>query len=164
MHLLIKVLDPRVKEWYESHGASHVGDSGFDLFTLDSVDIAAMRTGVLNFGIAIEALTDSGEPTSFWMVPRSSISKSRLRMANSVGLIDAGYRGPLKAYVDNFTEVEYSIDEDGKLVASRSVCTVEEKSRLFQLVAPGLEPITFELVDELSETTRGTGGFGSTGK
>jgi dUTP pyrophosphatase len=42
--------------------------------------------------------------------------------------------------------------------------TVEKKQRLFQLVAMDGSPIHFQLVDELTETTRGTGGFGSTGK
>ncbi len=80
---------------------------------------------------------------------RSSISKTPLRLANSVGLIDAGYRGEIIAVVDNIKSDVYKI---------------ERGQRLFQLVAMGGEEIHFELVDSLSDSTRGSGGFGSTGK
>ena len=149
--MLIKILDERAREWYENHTEFHVGDSGLDLFTLEEVSIQPMGTGKLTFGIAVEALDDDGNPTSFWMLPRSSIVKTPLRMANSIGLIDAGYRGPLMAFVDNFT-------------STTNVYNVDTKTRLFQIASPTLEPITFEIVDELSETTRGEGGFGSTGQ
>ena len=88
-------------------------------------------------------------PTSYMLVPRSSISKTPLRMANSIGIIDAGYRGEIMAAVDNIKTEDY---------------TVKPNQRLFQLVAMNGAPITFEIVDELSDSTRGEGGFGSTGK
>jgi len=62
---------------------------------------------------------------------------------------DAGYRGEIKAVVDNIKSELY---------------TVEKGQRLFQLVAMDGSPINFQLVDELTETTRGEDGFGSTGK
>jgi dUTP pyrophosphatase len=82
-------------------------------------------------------------------MPRSSIAKTPLRQCNSIGLIDAGYRGEIMAAVDNIKNEAY---------------TVEKGQRLFQLVAMDGSPIHFEIVDELTETTRGEGGFGSTGK
>jgi len=82
-------------------------------------------------------------------MPRSSIAKTPLRLSNSIGLIDSGYRGEIMAAVDNIKTEDY---------------TVEPGQRLFQLVAMDGASIHFELVDELSETTRGSGGFGSTGK
>jgi dUTP pyrophosphatase len=82
-------------------------------------------------------------------MPRSSIAKTPLRLSNSIGLIDGGYRGEIMAAVDNIKTEDY---------------TVEPGQRLFQLVAMDGAPIHFELVDALSETTRGEGGFGSTGK
>ena len=80
---------------------------------------------------------------------RSSIAKTPLRMCNSVGLIDGGYRGEIMAVVDNIKNEVY---------------TIEPGQRLFQLVGMDGSPIHFKLVDELSESTRGKGGFGSTGK
>jgi dUTP pyrophosphatase len=82
-------------------------------------------------------------------MPRSSIAKTPLRLSNSIGLIDGGYRGEIMAAVDNIKNEDY---------------TVEPGQRLFQLVAMDGSPIHFELVDDLSDTTRGSGGFGSTGK
>ena len=86
------------------------------------------------------------------MYPRSSISKSNLRLANNVGIIDAGYRGHLIGMFD----VIYT---DG--------ITIEKFDRNLQICAPGLIPIIAELVtsmDDLGEKTlRGEGGFGSTG-
>ena len=81
-------------------------------------------------------------------MPRSSISKTPLRLCNSIGLIDAGYRGEIMAAVDNIKEEDYTIDFG---------------QELFQIVAMDGSPLTFELVDTLSQTDRGDGGFGSTG-
>ena len=69
-------------------------------------------------------------------------------LANSVGIIDAGYRGEIKAAFRNFFGVH----------------VVEAETRLVQLCAPGLQPIKVTLVTELNATERGSGGFGSTGK
>jgi dUTP pyrophosphatase len=82
-------------------------------------------------------------------MPRSSIAKTPLRLCNSIGLIDGGYRGEIMSAIDNIKDEPY---------------TVEPGQRLFQLVAMDGAPIYFEIVDELSKTTRGDGGFGSTGK
>ena len=81
-------------------------------------------------------------------MPRSSISKTPIRLCNSVGLIDAGYRGEIMAAVDNIKQEDY---------------TISVGQRLFQIVAMDGSPLSFELVDELSSTSRGAGGFGSTG-
>ena len=88
-------------------------------------------------------------PTSYMLVPRSSISKTPLRMANSIGIIDAGYRGEIMAAVDNRGDKDYMIVPG---------------QRLFQIVHPTLCPFNVGVVDKLSETDRGDGGFGSTGK
>jgi len=99
-------------------------------------------------GIACE-MTDEYLPVSYMLVPRSSISKTPLRMANSIGIIDAGYRGEIMAAVDNTSDKDYM---------------VVPGQRLFQIVHPTLYPFNVAVVDELSETERGDGGFGSTGK
>ena len=77
--------------------------------------------------------------------------KTNLFMANSEGIIDKSYRGPVKAPVKNF------------MIQSPS--SLEEGTRLFQIVAPDMGWIKeVVLVESLPETARGEGGFGSTGK
>jgi arsenate reductase-like glutaredoxin family protein len=89
------------------------------------------------------------EHLSYMLVPRSSIVKTPYRMSNSIGIIDSGYRGNIMAFVD--------VLGDGPVVEPK----VGE--RLFQIVRPTLERFDYEIVNELSQTERGTGGFGSTG-
>lgn len=97
--------------------------------------------------------------TSFYMYPRSSLSKTPLRLANSVGIIDAGYRGNLIAMLDIVGNDKY---------VSEYATKVEPYDRYIQICAPGLVPVISKIVnskEELgTETTRGDGGFGSTGK
>ena len=85
----------------------------------------------------------------YYLYPRSSFHKYNLVVANHIGIIDSGYRGHIMVPVDNISNEEYII---------------KPKERLFQLVHPSLKPISIEVVEELDETERGSGGFGSTGK
>ena len=137
-------------------------DAGFDVYCPNEVTIDAGQTYFLNLGIVCQALTDPhkyhltadygqrhvGDPTGFYIYPRSSISKPPLRLANSMGIIDAGYRGNLILALDNIKSEPY---------------TIKVGQRLAQICAPNLEHIDFEIVKELSTTKRGSGGFGSTG-
>ena len=92
----------------------------------------------------------NGEACGYYLYPRSSTgTKTPLRLANSVGIIDAGYRGEIKGIVDNLDK-------------GQDYC-IRAGTRLFQLCSPVLGPISFEMANTLSETARGEGGFGSTG-
>ncbi len=144
MNLLIKAHSFEVKTMYEEHGHFHDGDAGLDLFIVFSQTIQPGETAFIHLNISCENL----DLKPYLLMPRSSISKTPLRLCNSIGLIDAGYRGEIIAAVDNIKEEPY---------------TVEPGHRLFQLVAMDGSPIHYKLVDELSDTSRGTGGFGSTG-
>ena len=149
MHILIKTTK-EAHPFYINHSNYHEGDAGLDVFTLEDVFVPAKTMVKVDTGIACEALNDDKTSgLSFYMYPRSSIIKTPLRLANSVGIIDRDYRGNLMGCFDNITEKDY---------------TIKKGTRLLQICAPNLEPITFELVEKLSETSRGTGGFGSTGK
>jgi dUTP pyrophosphatase len=82
------------------------------------------------------------------MYSRSSISKTPLRLANGVGLCDAGYLGPLKAALHNTGTSDY---------------TVKKGERYVQLARPDLGEVSFELVEDFGRiTSRNQGGFGST--
>jgi len=135
-------------------------NSGFDLFCpTDYVISESFVTKFLDLGVKCEMFTFtntqgvlSASPTGFYMYPRSSISKTPLMLANHTGIIDSGYRGNLIAAVRQLPIMnEYQ---------------VEKNARLFQICHPSLCPIYVEILDEdvLSQTSRGEGGFGSTGK
>lgn len=130
---------------YRNHGYFHSGDAGLDLFVVEETTFAPGETKPIHFQIACES--EGNQP--YLLIPRSSISQTPLRMSNSIGLIDGGYRGELIAYCDNVKERAY---------------TVKCGQRLFQLVSIKDSSLEFEIVDELSRSTRGEGGFGSTGK
>ena len=140
--LNIKPDNDNILEYYVTHKHFHEGDSGIDLFCPEEMTIQPGETATINFGIKCEA--NSG----YYLYPRSSISKTPLRMANSVGIIDMGYRGNIMAKVDNIKNIPY---------------TINKGSRLFQIVSPSLLSIKLQIVDSLTETTRGESGFGSTG-
>lgn len=93
-------------------------------------------------------------PTGYYMYPRSSIYKTPFRLANSVGIIDSGYRGNLIAMLDLHISTQETVE-------------CERFSRLMQICAPDLSPIYVEIVNSVEKlghlTTRGDGGFGSTG-
>ena len=88
--------------------------------------------------------------TGYYMYPRSSISKTPLMLANNTGIIDSGYRGELIGAFRNLSGEPYN---------------VEQHTRLLQICAPDLRPIVVKLVKEsfFEETSRQSGGFGSTG-
>jgi len=134
-----------IAKLYQNHSRYHPGDAGLDLFVPKEYVIEPGSTVPIHLGIACAP----ADGRAYFLIPRSSISKTPLRMANSIGLIDGGYRGELIAMVDNIKDFTY---------------TVQAGARLFQLVAIDGSPIEFELVDHLDETTRGAGGFGSTGQ
>ena len=109
MKLLIKCDNEEITQKYLNHTHYNEGDSGIDLFTTESIIVNSGETLFINFGIKCEAFDDDGNPTSFWLMPRSSIAKTPLRQSNSMGLIDQKYRGNIMAAVDNIPSDKPSI-------------------------------------------------------
>ena len=123
-------------------------DSGFDLFIPNEHVVSAPDVTFIDLKIKT-MMVKRGECVGFCLYPRSSMSKMPIMLANHVGIIDSGYRGNM-------------------IAAIRGVggnCIIEGGSRLVQICHPSLEPFYVKLVEEneLSETSRGVGGFGSTG-
>ena len=138
-------------------------DAGFDLFNpTRKVFNANQMTSVNKFDhnvvCSAQMATDSDKVynTGYYMHPRSSVSKTKLRLANATGIIDSGYRGHLMGMFDL---INVSVNEE---------YVVEKYDRLLQICAPGLVPIVVEVVNSIeelgSQTERGAGGFGSTGR
>lgn len=138
-------------------------NAGFDLFVPKKLSICSAKAKIdhqIKCSATIAYLDESSGcsvaskyNTGYYMYPRSSISKTPLRLANSVGIIDSGYRGNLIAMVDCLDTSDYIVDQ---------------YNRMFQICSPNLAPIYVTIVDNLEDlgttTGRGEGGFGSTGK
>ena len=126
-----------------------VGSAGADLFACIDEDIvlAPGERRLIPTGIAI-GIPDSG--CAAFIFPRSSVSsRFGVSLANCVGVVDSDYRGEIKVPLINHSSEPYTI-KDGDRIAQMVIMPV---------ILPGFIP-----VDELDETARGAGGFGSTGR
>jgi dUTP pyrophosphatase len=192
--LKIYVEDPELKDAYRQHIDAHVkkiteqgryGDSGFDLLVTRDINPEVNQNPIkIDMEICCAMFRNNSAndcccslqncshepcpyysyprssplhvcslvPSAFYLYPRSSLYKSDLRLTNSIGLIDKGFRGHLAVVFD----------------VVKPNTSISQYSRLLQICAPDLSPINnIELVDtleELGETIRGGGGFGSTGR
>jgi dUTPase len=170
---LVKMYTEKTAAHNKKVAESAYPDSGFDLLTpydVSSHDFGYTdsRLSSVTFRVplgvkcAMSALVAaSAEITAvgYYLYPRSSIVKTPFRMANSVGIIDAGYRGEVMGVVDNID----AANNDMKVCIERYMPPL---SRVFQICAPSLEPFFVRIVEhesELGVTERGSGGFGSTG-
>ena len=124
------------------------GDAGMDLV---ATRIISNTTFDISYGtdLAIEI------PEGFvgLVFPRSSIRKTNLQLSNSVGVIDSGYRGELQATFNKIQGID-NVERENYKIGDR-VCQI--------MIIPH-PTIEFQEVDELTNTERGEGGFGSTGK
>jgi len=169
------VIDPVLREEYEKRVAAHNTrlndsshpDSGFDI--LQPSERILYRENELNNKIPLGVMAaaydiESGKPLAYYLFPRSSISQSNMRMSNSVGIIDSGYRGELIAAVDLVgAACRRAIDGSGADVEND--VHIQVNDRYFQICMGDLKPFYVELVDTLGDlgiTQRGAGGFGST--
>ncbi len=150
--------------YYSSKVFDSNENAGFDLFISKDYDgnklLANSEPTLLDLGTSarmVRVYSDGfEEEVHYWLCPRSSIYKTGLVMANSQGVIDRSYRGTLKAPV---------------WVVSRSAFlqtvgdATFEGMRLFQIVAPDMGWIReVRVVGTLPSSSRGEGGFGSTGR
>jgi len=150
-------------QWYRDKCAAHnqhatdtYPDAGFDLVC----PVETVLTQTTLYGYQLETAMYKSDtdmdldsvslndltPSAFYLYPRSSISSTPLRLANSVGIIDSGYRGEIKACFD-----------------CGEPYTLKKNQRVVQVCTPTLEPMYVQVVNALTSTIRGQGGFGSTG-
>jgi dUTP diphosphatase len=180
--LLIKADNEEIAIKYQNHTHFHPGDSGYDLFAPGDVAFKPYETKFVNFKITCEMLHPLGHNVSYYLYARSSISKTPLILHNHVGVIDAGYRGNIIAALrfipgrvltpEELESEEFNTQEkrDKAFVYSSqeeqdsAIYKLEKGTRIAQICSGDLTPLNTQLVDKLSETKRGSGGFGSTGK
>lgn len=151
MKLKILIEDERASNLYFTKEKGD--DAGLDLFTLEDIIIKPYETVFIDFGIKCEMLDEQNENEAYYLYPRSSISKTPLIMANSVGIIDKGYRGNIKGAIRYIPIKKESIEN----------YTIKKGTRLFQICSSSLKSFHIEIVNELSESERGIKGFGSSG-
>lgn len=138
-------------------------DSGFDLYATHCGTIEFGRVTVVNTGLKLELTKDfiimPGRVPSYWMTlelqvrPRSGLAlKEGITVVNSPGTVDNGFRGEIKVILTRVKEGKYSFKK-GDRIAQGVVVPVFTNTGL-----------VIEETDELSESDRGAGGYGHTGK
>ena len=142
--VLVKKLDPRVKlPSYKTEESS-----GMDLmaFINNPIKISPNNSALIPTGLSIAIPSD----LEVQIRPRSGLAaKSNIGILNTPGTIDSDYRGELKVILFNHSNKEFIINNN---------------DRIAQMVLMPVLKVDFEEVDELPNTLRGSGGFGSTGK
>ena len=141
MKLKVKKIHPQAKlpEY------AHTGDAGMDLFSVEEKCIAPGETALIKTGIIIELPPD----TEAQVRPRSGLAlKNSITVLNSPGTIDEGYRGEIGVILINHGREEFK---------------VEAQMRIAQMVIKPIIRVRIEEVEEVMDSDRGTGGFGSTG-
>lgn len=169
------------KEFYKTEVERSDENAGFDLYVVEECQTKAGSVSLLNLGCKVRMVRcypdKVEEDVPFWLAPRSSIWKSGVVQANSIGIIDKSYRGTLMGAVTPIYKPSgYWSNMSGTATSGSYVwmnCDsrdtgnpiLERGQRLFQIIAPDMGPIKeVRIVESLPETKRGVGGFGSTGK
>jgi len=124
---------------------AHSTDSGMDLYSVEDKIIAPSETTLIKTGISIEL----PKKTEAQIRPKSGIAlKNSVTVLNTPGTIDEGYTGEIQVILINHGERLYKVNKGEKIA---------------QLVIMPVIRVEIEQVNELIETSRGVGGFGSTG-
>ena len=124
---------------------AHDDDSGLDLFAIEAKDILPGKTALIRTGIAIELPIG----TEAQVRPRSGLAlKHSLTVLNTPGTVDAGYRGEIGVVLINHGEDSFRVEQGMKIA---------------QMVIAPILRAEIEEVEQLSDTARGQGGYGSTG-
>ena len=143
----VKVLDPRLREQIPQYATR--GSAGLDLRACvnDPLTLEPGDTHLVPSGIAIH-LDDPG--LAAIVLPRSGLGhKHGIVLGNLVGLIDSDYQGQI--FISTWNR-------------GKTAFTIQPMERLAQLVVVPVVQVAFDVVDEFEASTRGAGGFGSTGK
>ncbi len=126
---------------------AHAGDAGFDLRAAEATTLGPGERASVGTGVAVEI----PDGHAGLVLPRSGLAaRHGIALVNAPGLIDAGYRGEVRVLLLNTDRAE--------------TFEIGVGDRIAQLVLVSVETPALEQVEELSETARGAGGFGSTGR
>lgn len=143
MKLLVKRLDPELA----LPAYARLGDAGLDLVAAEDITLKPGDRAAISTGIAIAI----PEGYAGFVQPRSGRAlRDGLGLANAPGLIDSGYRGEVKVIAINLNQ--------------SALIDVHRGEKIAQIVFQKVEAAELQVVDDLPDSERGTGGFGSTGR
>ena len=163
---------------------NRIGDAGYDIFATSQPNVvgsiyqglyySAISHIEYNTKLVIEPeLIDGNFAFYMLLYPRSSIIKTNLVLANSVGVIDSGYRGDIKVCFKYITQPEGMKIVEGKSIRGKKASGVvssinpqriyQEGDKIAQLIPCKHNYLSLDYVDEVKNSDRGSDGFGSTG-
>jgi dUTP pyrophosphatase len=142
--LKVKLLRPDAKAPTIAHPGE---DLAYDVYAAEAVTLPPRGHALVHTGIAIEVGSDSGEPMGALLRDRSSMAARRL--AITAGVIDAGYRGEIKVLMENLGDQPAEIHAGDKIA---------------NLIPYPVLTGEVQVVEDLNESKRMAGGFGSTGR
>lgn len=143
MNMILRII--RIKSDAITPKYAHADDSGMDLHSTDEAVIEPNESKLIKTGIKLELPPN----TEAQIRPRSGLAlKNGISVLNTPGTIDEGYRGEIGVILINHSKKSFSVSK-GMRIAQ-------------MIIAPIIRPI-IEEVKDLSNTERGSGGFGSTG-
>lgn len=142
--LKVKLLNPLAKAPVVAHPGE---DLGYDIFAAETVTLEARGHGLVPTGLAIECISAAGEPMGALLRDKSSMASRRLVLTG--GVIDAGYRGEIKVLMENLGD---------------QPATIRTGDKIANLIPYPVLTDEVKVVDDLAESSRKAGGFGSTGR
>lgn len=142
---MIELKVKRINEEAKMPEYAHEGDAGLDLFSVDDLTILPGESKLIKTGIQIEL----PKGTEAQIRPRSGLAlKNQITVLNTPGTIDKGYRGEIGVILINHGKQEFHVEKGMKIA---------------QMVVKPVFTVTIKEIEELTDTSRGEGGFGSTG-
>ena len=142
--LKVRLLHERAK----SPTVAHPGeDLGYDLYAAETVEFAPRGGAIVSTGVSVELTGSTGEPMGALIRDRSSLAASRL--ITTAGVIDSGYRGEIKVIMENLSEAP---------------ATIHAGDKIANLIPYPVLTGVVEVVEDLAESSRMAGGFGSSGR
>jgi dUTP pyrophosphatase len=142
--LRVKLLSATAKAPTVAHPGE---DLGYDIYAAESLTIGARGHAVVPTGIAIECTSHSGEKMGALLRDKSSMASRRLALTG--GVIDAGYRGEIRVVMENLGD---------------TVATIHAGDKIANLIPYPVLTGEVRVVEDLSESSRKAGGFGSSGR
>jgi dUTP pyrophosphatase len=142
--LKVKLLVPVAKAPTVAHPGE---DLGYDVYAAVEITISGRNHGVVSTGIAIEITDDHGRPMGALLRDKSSMAAKRMVLTG--GVIDSGYRGEIKVLMENLGD---------------HPATIHAGDKIANLIPYPVLTGEVRVVEELAESKRKAGGFGSTGK
>lgn len=146
---------------------AHPDDSGMDVYAVDDYVIHPGETKLIPTGIKVAV------PNGYEIQIRSKSGralKTKMRIANSIGTVDAGFRGELQVIIENIEppikDITYDFDDNGRPIITSILrggdMTIGKGEKFAQLVLMEVPKAVLFQVENLDDTERGNGGFGST--